>query len=101
MKTWRDIPQEEGKPDPVSGHQDKDEHEENDKDQEDRDLIMGGFDQVCCNICTINTFQKSGTVERSPENMRPTSVPRLHYQCLVVDLILTMNPDKSVLSCNR
>ena len=43
MKTWRDIPQEEGKPDPVSSHQDEDEHEENDKDQEDRDLIMVFF----------------------------------------------------------
>ena len=40
LKTWRDIPQEEGKPDPVSSNQDENEHEQDDKDQKHRNLSV-------------------------------------------------------------
>ena len=40
LETWRDIPQEEGKPDPVSSNQDENEHEQDDKDQKHRNLSV-------------------------------------------------------------
>ena len=40
LKTWRDIPQEEGKPDPVSSNQYENEHEQDDKDQKHRNLSV-------------------------------------------------------------
>ena len=38
--------------------------------------------------CTLLTFQKRGTLERSPENMSPTSEPRLNYGFLWLFLFL-------------
>ena len=40
LETWRDIPQEEGKPDPVSSNQYENEHEQDDKDQKHRNLSV-------------------------------------------------------------
>ena len=34
--------------------------------------------------CPLLTFQKRGTLERSPENMSPTSEPRLHHGFFMV-----------------
>ena len=71
LETWRDIPQEEGKPDPVSSNQYENEHEQDDKDQKHRNL-NGGFST------TVLWHMRVFRLEYLPKEWHAGEKPREH-----------------------